>query len=132
LGFAIIHQTIYGLFPPSFFNPASIAPLTPTEFIQRILLPEAAVGLIMEDRGLDLENDKHMKKAVKIMRESAAYGVAMFPDEDWDMGLGDEIVRERARVRRKELNDEEKVSGERVVIDLTADSDGDEIIDISD
>jgi hypothetical protein len=46
--------------------------------------------------------------------------------------LGDEIVRERARVRRKELNDEEKVSGERVVIDLTADSDGDEIIDISD
>jgi hypothetical protein len=124
---------MYGLFPPSFFNLASIAPLTsPTEFIQRILVPEAAIGLIMEDRGLDLENDKHMKKAVKIMRESAAYGVAMFPDEDWDMGLGDEIVRERARVRRKELNDEEKVSGERVVIDLTADSDGDEIIDISD
>jgi hypothetical protein len=104
------------------------------------MAPLGYTDALTNDGSLDLENDKHMKKAVKIMRESAAYGVAMFPDEDtswkgdedWDMGLGDEIVRERARVRRKELNDEEKVSGERVIIDLTADSDGDEIIDISD
>jgi hypothetical protein len=63
-------------------------------------MPKAAVGLIMEDHGLDLKNDKHMEKAVNIMRESAVYGVTMFHDkdtngkgdEDWDMDLGDEIV----------------------------------------
>jgi hypothetical protein len=121
----IIHQTLYSLFPPSSFVPTLITPLTPTEFIQRILVPEAAVGLIIEDRELDPDNRKHREKAVKILRESAAYGVAMFPDadtniggsgkgkgngdnEDWDMGVGDEIVRERARARRKELEAEER------------------------
>jgi hypothetical protein len=122
----IIHQTLYSLFPPSSFDPTLIAPLTPTEFIQRILVPEAAVGLILEDRELDPQNDKHKEKAVKILRESAAYGVAMFPDadtniggdgkgktdDDWDMGVGDEIVRERARVRRKELEEEERMEEE--------------------
>ena len=73
---------------------------------------------------MDPQNEKHKEKAVKILRESAAYGVAMFPDadtniggsgkgmeneEDWVMGVGDEIVRERARARRKELEEEERV-----------------------
>lgn len=125
----IIHQTLYSLFPPSSFDPTLIAPLTPTEFIQRILVPEAAVGLIIEDREMDPTNEKHKMKAVKILRESAAYGVAMFPDadtncgpngkgkgmkdeDDWDMGVGDEIVRERARARRKELEEEERLEEE--------------------
>jgi hypothetical protein len=128
LGSVIIHQTLYGLFPPSSFDPTLIAPLTPPEFIQRILVPEAAVGLILEDRRLDPQNEKHKEKAVKILRESAAYGVAMFPDadtnvgasgkgrkdEDWVMGVGDEIVRERARMRRKELEEEERVEEMRI------------------
>jgi RTC4-like domain len=129
LGSVIIHQTLYGLFPPSSFDPTLIAPLTPPEFIQRILVPEAAVGLILEDRRLNPQNEKHKEKAVKILRESAAYGVAMFPDadtnvgasskgrmdeEDWVMGVGDEIVRERARMRRKELEEEERVEEMRI------------------
>jgi hypothetical protein len=128
LGSVIIHQTLYGLFPPSSFDPTLIAPLTPPEFIQRILVPEAAAGLILEDRRLDPQNEKHKEKAVKILRESAAYGVAMFPDadtnvgasgkerkdEDWVMGVGDEIVRERARMRRKELEEEERVEEMRI------------------
>ncbi|KIM88166.1 hypothetical protein PILCRDRAFT_814082 [Piloderma croceum F 1598] len=129
LGSVIIHQTLYGLFPPSSFDPTLIAPLTPPEFIQRILVPEAAVGLILEDRRLNPQNEKHKEKAVKILRESAAYGVAMFPDadtnvgasgkgrkdeEDWVMGVGDEIVRERARMRRKELEEEERAEEMRI------------------
>ncbi|KAA1468921.1 hypothetical protein DENSPDRAFT_764132, partial [Dentipellis sp. KUC8613] len=74
LGSMVIHQTIYNLFPPSSFDADSISPLTPTEFIQRILVPEAALALIMEDMGFDREH------AAITMRESAAYGVAMFPD----------------------------------------------------
>ena len=80
---------------------------------------------------MDPKNEKHKEQAVQILRESAAYGVAMFPDadtnggangkgkglkddddDDWDMGVGDEIVRERARARRKELEEEERIEDE--------------------
>ena len=132
LGSVIIHQTLYNLFPPSDFDPTLIAPLTPPEFIQRILVPEAAVGLIMEDQGLDINDKRKRAKAIDILRESVAYGVAMFPDADtnvsgrgsspglpsgksgvdWYMGVGDEIVKERARARRRELEEEERVEEE--------------------
>lgn len=57
------------------------------------------------------------------LRESAQYGVSMFPDtgetkrkgggvDDDDMDVADRIVMERARVRRKELAEEEKVEEE--------------------
>jgi hypothetical protein len=101
----IIHQTLYNMFPPSSFEPQSITPLTPQEFIQRILVPEAALALIMEDTGQD------RARAVQTMRESAGYGVAMFPDtnEGPEVGAGEDIVLERARARRLELEDEERI-----------------------
>lgn len=100
----ILHQTLYNMFPPSSIDPQSITPLTPQEFIQRILVPEAALTLIMEDTGQD------QVEAVQTMRESAGYGVAMFPDtsEDPGVGAGEDIVLERARARRRELEDEER------------------------
>ncbi|KAI9508176.1 RTC4-like domain-containing protein [Russula earlei] len=105
LGSMILHQTLYNMFPPSSFEPQSITPLTPQEFIQRILVPEAAVTLIMEDTGQD------RARAVQTMRESAGYGVAMFPDisDGLEVGAGEDIVIERARARRRELEDEERV-----------------------
>lgn len=101
----ILHQTLYNMFPPSSLDPQSIAPLAPQEFIQRILVPEAALTLIMEDTGQD------RVKAVQTMRESAGYGVAMFPDtsEGPEVGAGEDIVLERARARRRELEDEERI-----------------------
>lgn len=101
----ILHQTLYNMFPPSSFDARSIAPLTPQDFIQRILVPEAALALIMEDTGQD------RIQAVQTMRESAGYGVAMFPDtsEGPGLGAGEDIVLERARVRRRELLDEEQM-----------------------
>jgi len=100
----ILHQTLYNMFPPSSIDPQSITPLAPQEFIQRILVPEAALTLIMEDTGQD------QFKAVQTMRESAGYGVAMFPDtsEGPGVGAGEDIVLERARARRRELEDEER------------------------
>ncbi|KAG2058681.1 hypothetical protein BDR06DRAFT_828584, partial [Suillus hirtellus] len=73
LGLLIIHQTLYNLFPLSSFEPSSIAPLTPAEFIQLVLIPETAVGLIMQDLCLDRDD------AIVTLRESSQYGVAMFP-----------------------------------------------------
>ncbi len=101
----ILHQTLYNMFPPTSFDPQSITPLTPQEFIQRILVPEAALALIMEDTGQD------RPQAVQTMRESAGYGVAMFPDtsEGPGVGAGEDIVLERARARRRELEDEERM-----------------------
>lgn len=117
MGSVIIHQTLYNMFPLSDIDPLLILPLTPTEFIQRILVPEVALRLIMEDRGL--EGEGGMKEALEILRESSAYGVAMFPEDAGEsgatqrqggeskMGAGDMIVMERARKRRKELAEEE-------------------------
>jgi len=101
----ILHQTLYNMFPPTSFEPQSITPLTPQDFIQRILVPEAALALIMEDTGQD------QAQAVQTMLESAGYGVAMFPDtsEGPEVGAGEDIVLERARARRRELEDEERM-----------------------
>ncbi|KIJ20595.1 hypothetical protein PAXINDRAFT_66856, partial [Paxillus involutus ATCC 200175] len=73
-GSVIIHQTLFDLFPPSSFDVSLITPLAPAEFIQRILVPEAAVRLIAQDLCADIED------AIVTLRESAQYGVAMFPD----------------------------------------------------
>ncbi|KAL6307217.1 RTC4-like domain-containing protein [Sparassis latifolia] len=110
LGYFIIHQTIYNLFPPTSFDPDSALPLTPTDFIQLILVPEAAVELIMEDM------NQSRTDAIETLRESAEYGVAMFPDDHSDgaaaVEAGDQLVMERAMARRKELEEEERLEDE--------------------
>ena len=110
----IIHQTLYNLFPPSNIDATIISPLTPGDFIQRVLVPEVGVRLVMED--MDLVGEKGIAKAVKILRESANYGVAMFPEDgEWNnpgdagdegMGAADQIILERAMKRRQELEKE--------------------------
>lgn len=117
-GSVIIIQTLYNMFPLSDMNPNLVSPLTANEFVQRILVPEVALRLIMEDKELEGESGK--QEALIILRESSAFGVAMFPEDggDWggskkktnddEMGVGDMIVMERARKRRKELEEEER------------------------
>lgn len=97
-------QTLYDLFPPATFPPNSTLPLTPVDFVQRVLLPEAAVSLIMEDM------EQSRKAAIATMRESAQYGVAMFPDDHAEgLSAGERIVKKRAEARRKQLEREEGV-----------------------
>lgn len=93
------------MFPPETIDPDSTAPLTPSDFIHRILIPEASVYLIMEDL------QSSYSSAIKTLRESVEYGVAMFPDTGGDneegMKAADDVVKERARARRKQLLEEE-------------------------
>ena len=117
-GSIIIHQTLFNLFPPSSFDVSFVSPLTPAEFIQRVLVPEAATRLIAQDLNSSVE------EALVTLRESVQYGVAMFPDtdskravvdeDDGEMGVADKIVMERARARRKELEVEERLEKEMV------------------
>ncbi|KAJ7655395.1 RTC4-like domain-containing protein, partial [Mycena rosella] len=130
LGSVIIHQTLYDMFPLATIDPVLVDPLTPNEFVQRILVPEVGMRLVIQDLGVDVEDRKERKHAVKVLRESASYGVAMFPEdggewggakkkkggdgadgdgEDWEvMGVADQMVMERARKRRRELEIEER------------------------
>ncbi|PBK65910.1 hypothetical protein ARMSODRAFT_1087149 [Armillaria solidipes] len=111
-GSVIIHQTLFNLFPPASIHPDQVKPLTPNEFTQRILVPEVAARLIRQDMRVS------PSKAVKILRESASYGVAMFPEDgggwgekkkdDDVMGVADLMVMARARKRRIELEQEER------------------------
>lgn len=115
LGYVIIHQTIYDLFPPASFDSESTLPLSPTEFIQLILVPEAAVSLIMDD----LQQPR--AQAIRTLRASAEYGVAMFPDEAGGSNVGENIVRERAKARRKALEAEgETVQDEDDIVEVEA------------
>ncbi|KAJ7270080.1 RTC4-like domain-containing protein [Mycena haematopus] len=123
LGSAIIHQTLYDMFPLDTIDPDLVDPLTPNEFIQRILVPEVGMRLVMTDMDLILDDQSDKQKAVAVLRESASYGVAMFPedggesggvsgkthtgDDEEAMGVAEQIVMERARKRRKELEIEE-------------------------
>jgi hypothetical protein len=116
------------MFPLTAVDPDLVDPLTPNEFIQRILVPEVGMRLVMEDMDLNPDNKSDKKRAVTVLRESASYGVAMFPEDggDWAgasgkkkddddeeaMGGADRMVMERARKRRKELEIEERGQGE--------------------
>lgn len=46
--------------------------------------------------------------AFKVLQKSAAYGKAMFAEEDGTDGVADQAVRQRAEVRRKEIEREEQ------------------------
>ncbi|TFK69325.1 hypothetical protein BDN72DRAFT_619972 [Pluteus cervinus] len=122
LGSVIILQTLGDMFPLSSFDSSLVTPLTPKEFIQRILVPEVGVRLIMQDQ--QLFGDSGREDALQVLRDSTTYGVAMFPEggsewgdnhtgsssralnEEEGMDIADQIVMERARKRRKQLEAE--------------------------
>ncbi|KAG6840723.1 hypothetical protein C0991_004809 [Blastosporella zonata] len=114
MGSVVIYQTLYDLFPPTSIDPDCVSPLTASEFLQRILVPEVGARLLIQDMYMD---ETEMDDAVKILRESANYGVAMFPADDGEEGEGrddgelgaaDMILMKRAMKRRKELDEDEK------------------------
>ncbi|KAF7315074.1 RTC4 domain-containing protein [Mycena indigotica] len=111
MGSVIIHQALYDMFPLTAIEPQLVNPLTPHEFIQRILVPEVGMRLVIQDRNLDAENKADRKCAVAILRASATYGVAMFPDESGQTAgddVGEQLIMERAMRRRLELEAEER------------------------
>ena len=93
-------QTLYSMFPLEKFDPGLAAPLTPAEFIQRILVPEAALSLIMDDMNLDRDT------ALETLRESNRYGVAMFPSLDKPR-VDENTAKEKTASRKKGSEAEE-------------------------
>lgn len=74
--------------------------------MHRVLAPEAALCLIMEDR--ELVGEDGAKIALAVLRESSSYGIAMFPDDAEDkITEGDRLAMKRARERRMEIMVEE-------------------------
>ncbi|KAF5343205.1 hypothetical protein D9757_010358 [Collybiopsis confluens] len=89
VGLVLIHRAIEQLFPMQELEPAMLHPLGRSEFISRILVPEAALCLILEDFGLS--GGLGEETALEILRASISYGVAMFPD-DLEREYGDSHV----------------------------------------
>jgi len=105
------------MFPPDSFDLKLINPFSANDFIQRVLVPEVALRLIMEDRRL--KGLAGAEAALLVLRESATYGVTMFPEDSGEsmnassrgrkdsktdvIGVGDRIVMERAMKRRREI-----------------------------
>ncbi|KAG8901871.1 hypothetical protein FRB99_005027 [Tulasnella sp. 403] len=75
-GYLVISTALQNMFPPQAIDPSQTAPLQPADFLRRVLLPETAVLLIIED------HDVSREEARTIMFESRSYGSAMFPAKD--------------------------------------------------
>lgn len=76
----IIYRTLSKLFSLEDEDPEAFSPLSPLDFLQRILVPECALALISEDLGSDASLDD----ALCTLRESSKFGTAMYPDIDSD------------------------------------------------
>ena len=117
-GSVIIQQLLYSMFPPESLSSAVFKPLNSTEFLQRVLLPEAGLQLIIEDQICEEE------EALFTMRASTMYGMGMFPDIGDKDEVRAKIVEKRAKKRRKEIA--------REVTNRSIQSDGDDTWDIDD
>ncbi|KAA1090994.1 hypothetical protein PGT21_020046 [Puccinia graminis f. sp. tritici] len=79
-GFEVIYRTLYPLFV-GYMNATAAqlaAPLSPEYFLQKVMIPEAALGLIAQDMQLSPWN----RLVRETLEASRQYGLAMFPDED--------------------------------------------------
>lgn len=103
-GAMVLHQIMLLLYPLQDLRRVidRFAPLSEMTVRTSILLPEAALSLIMEDQGVSRAD------ALKIMRSSSRYGNMMFPDDDDADSLIDTMMREAARRRRAEIQAEEE------------------------
>lgn len=113
-GAVIIYQALFSLFPNEVLESSATAPLSYTEFVQCVLVPEVAASLVQEDMGLNTREE-----ALEVLEDSSSYGVAMFPDneneeegsQDRQMNVGEKTLREHAKTRRKEVDDGHLLDG---------------------
>jgi len=93
-----------------------VQPFDADFFRSHVLVPEAALLLIREDLSTQPKWTKRVVPrgvAFEVLQRSAAYGKAMFAEEDDTDGVADQAVRQRASVRRKEIEREEQKEAEQ-------------------
>lgn len=74
----MISEALQAMFPQKKLEAADIAPMDSQDFLRRVLVPETAILLIMEDMKQDYS------AALKTMEDSREYGTALFPARDND------------------------------------------------
>jgi hypothetical protein len=80
-GYVAIAEALQDLFPIDEIEDIRTTPLEPTDFLRRVLIPEATVLLIMEDL------NETRSQAIKTMHDSRSYGSAMYPLKDNEADL---------------------------------------------
>lgn len=113
-GAVIIYQALFSLFPNEVLESSATAPLSYTEFVQCVLVPEVAASLVQEDMGLETREE-----ALEVLEDSSSYGVAMFPDNENEeegsqgrqMDVGEKTLCKHVKTRRKEVDDGDLLDG---------------------
>jgi hypothetical protein len=93
-----------------------VQPFDADFFRSHVLVPEAALLLIQEDLSTQPKWTERVVPrgvALEVLQRSAAYGKAMFAEEDGTDGVADQEVRQRATIRRKEIEQEEQKEAEQ-------------------
>ncbi|GAN02066.1 conserved hypothetical protein [Mucor ambiguus] len=104
-GSDVIMQALFPLFvETSIININNVKPLTPIEFIQQILIPEAGLRLIQQDRDgkIDLEEAK------RIMKESEEYGSIVYYKTQKDKSMANEKKSTEIQQQQEEHNEEQQ------------------------
>jgi hypothetical protein len=81
-GFEVIYQTLCGMFlcPNNIDATTQLAqPLSPVYLLQKVLVPETAMGLIAEDIKKEITDPL----VYKTLEDSRAYGAAVFSDQEF-------------------------------------------------
>lgn len=97
-GLAVFTQVLFDLF--SDLPEDKIYPLDPNTYRSLVLVPETALLLIQEDLQKKHGSDQDITRtlALKVLRKSHNYGLAMFPVGDGESFVaGDSLARNRAR-----------------------------------
>jgi hypothetical protein len=104
IGSLILQHTLHLIFPAGSLDRSAFAPLSHSEFLARVLVPEAALRLIQDDLQQSTEEE------LLTMNASSEYGLGLFPADDSSspsrLEGADEVerlVRDRADARRQEL-----------------------------
>lgn len=100
-------QALFPLFlETSIVNISNVKPLTPVEFIQQIMVPEAGLRLIRQDRGgkIDLEEAK------RIMKESEEYGSIVYYKAKKDKSMPDKKKATEPQQQQEEQQSNEYIT----------------------
>lgn len=121
----VIHQTLYNLFPLASFDVSKIAPLTPNYFVEKVMVPEVALRLILQDQESSVTSPDNVRAALQTLRESASYGNTMFPVDgaDWDVDSSSTITSGAGKDKGKQKAihgtnaDDMNTAAERMVVE---------------
>ncbi|TFL02043.1 RTC4-like domain-containing protein, partial [Pterulicium gracile] len=124
-GSMVIHQTLYNLFPLASFDVSKIAPLTPNYFVEKVMVPEVALRLILQDQESSVTSPDNVRAALQTLRESASYGNTMFPVDgaDWDVDSSSTITSGAGKDKGKQKAihgtnaDDMNTAAERMVVE---------------